>query len=351
MIQRRSREATVNYLSTLDFDQEWLDAIAAVSPDVLVRQITAGSIEQIPADVLATVDVLHTSAALPQRAQMPRLRWVQLDTSGVDHVLAHPVWTDVDCEITTIGGVSPGPIAEFVQFAILGYAHRLPAVLAARETRQWPTHAQRWREYGPAPVTGATVAVVGYGRIGREIARRAHGMGMHVIGVSRSGKAADAARLDANYDAFRPSGATTVDATELMAPDRLHEALARADYVVVVVPLTAQTRGMLDADAIAVMKPGAVLINVARGGVVDESALLDSVRSGAVGGAVLDVFQGEPLPPDSAWWDEPTVLVTPHISGLAAAYRSEVGLIVAENLRRFLRGEPLLNRVDRVAGY
>ena len=340
-----------HYLSTLDFDQDWLDSLARQSPDVVVRQITVAAIDEIPADVLATVEVLHTSAALPDRAQMPGLRWIQLDTSGVDHVSGHPIWNDADCEITTIGGVSPGPIAEYVQFAILGFAHRLPAVLAARDRRHWPTNAERWRDYGPSSVAGAAVTVVGYGRIGREIGRRARGLGMSVIGVSRSGRTPDRARLDAYYDGFRPPGPADDGATELMTPDRLPEAVSRADYVVVVAPLTAQTRGLVDADVIRAMKPGAVVINVARGGIVAESALLDAVRSGAVGGAVLDVFDDEPLPPDSPWWDEPNVLVTPHVSGLASAYRRDVGLIVAENLRRFRRGETLLNRVDRTAGY
>jgi phosphoglycerate dehydrogenase-like enzyme len=341
----------VNYLSTLDFDQDWLDSVAAVSPDVVVRQVTTDSLDAVPAGVLAGVDVLHTSAALPERSRMPRLRWVQLDTSGVDHVVGHPIWDDPDCEITTIGGVSPGPIAEFVQFAILGFAHRLPSLLAVRRTRDWPTNAGRWRDYGPAPVAGATVTVVGYGRIGREIGHRARALGLHVIGVSRSGVAADAARLEQWYDPLRRYEQGNGDEVELVAPDRLHEALSRADYVVIVVPLTGRTRGMVDAEAIKAMKPGAVLINVARGGIVDESALLDAVRSGAVGGAVLDVFDDEPLPPGSPWWDEPNVLVTPHVSGLAAAYRREVASIVKENLRRFLDGEVLLNRVDRAAGY
>jgi phosphoglycerate dehydrogenase-like enzyme len=340
----------IHYLSTLAFDQDWLDALAAVSPEVAVRQITTDSIDDVPPEVLADVDVLHTSAALPVRAQTPRLRWIQLDSSGVDHISRHPIWFDAACEITTIGGVSPGPIAEFVQFAVLGHAHRLPAILALRETRHWPNNAERWRDYGPASLAGATATIVGYGRIGREIARRLNAFGMHVIGISRSGRAGNSAHLDAHYDAFRPSS-ETVDATELVTPDRLTEAMGRADFVVVVVPLTEQTRGMVDAQAITAMKPGAVLINVARGGIVDEAALLAAVRSGAIGGAVLDVFDDEPLPRTSPWWDEPSVLVTPHISGLAAAYRREVGEIVAQNLRRFLDGRNLLNRVDRMAGY
>ena len=151
---------------------------------------------------------------------MPRLRWIQLDTSGVDHVAAHPIWLDPECEITTIGGVSPGPIAEFVQFAVLGFAHRLPAVLAARQARRWPSTDERWRDYGPVPVTDATALIIGYGRIGREISRRLHGLGLSVIGISRSGRRGDNDRLAALYDPLR-SNQGGADPTELMTPDRL----------------------------------------------------------------------------------------------------------------------------------
>lgn len=137
----------------------------------------------------------------------------------------------------------------------------------------------------------------------------------------------------------------------MVGADRLRDVLPRCDYVVVVVPLTAQTRGMLDRAAIESMKPGAVLVNVARGGIVDEDALRNALRDGSLAGAVLDVFDDEPLPPDSPWWDEPNVVVTPHVAGLAPSYAEQVQQIVAENLRRFATGRPLLNLVDRDRGY
>jgi phosphoglycerate dehydrogenase-like enzyme len=137
----------------------------------------------------------------------------------------------------------------------------------------------------------------------------------------------------------------------VVGPERLGDLLAAADYVVVVVPLTPQTRGLIDADALAAMRPDAVLVNVARGGVVDEPALLDAVRGGNLGGAVLDVFAEEPLSPDSPWWNEPNVLVTPHVAGLAPRYAEQVLDLVADNLCRFRDGRPLLNRVDRARGY
>jgi phosphoglycerate dehydrogenase-like enzyme len=141
------------------------------------------------------------------------------------------------------------------------------------------------------------------------------------------------------------------DGVQVVGPQEMHAVLGRADYVVVVVPLTDQTRNLIDASAIAAIKPGAVFINVARGGIVDEDALRTALRSGALAGAALDVFDDEPLPPDSTWWTEPNVFVTPHVSGLAPRYFGQVLEIVSTNLRRFVSGQPLLNRVDRERGY
>jgi phosphoglycerate dehydrogenase-like enzyme len=318
------------YLSTLAFPDPWLDELRSRVPQVDIVQVDAQKAEDVPPELWRTVDVLHTSGVFPDPADAPALRWVQLDTSGVDHVRDQAVW-NADIDITTIGGISPVPLAQYVLFCILGFAHRLPAMLTTRESRLWPSPAQRWDTFLPARLDGATVVVVGYGRIGREIGRLARAHDMSVVGVTRTG--------------------TAEDGVEVVGPDQLHRVLSRADYVVVVVPLTDETRRMIDAAAIAAMKPGAVLINVARGGIVDEDALQAALRSAAIGGAALDVFDAEPLPPDSPWWHEPNVLVTPHISGLAPRYFEQVLDLVADNLRRFVTGEPLRNRVRRERGY
>ncbi len=340
----------LNYLSTLRFDDQFLRAVESVHDGIEARQLPAESAADVPAHVWAQVDVLHTYGAFPGADLAPRLRWIQLDTSGVDHVRRDPIWNST-VPITTIGGVSPVPLAEYVLWAILGMAHRLPALLDVRDSRQWPDPVDRWNRMLPAPVRGATVGIVGYGRIGREIGRLAHAFGMDVVGVSRTGQAAD--RAD-HYNAAvaEPAlGQPGVAPIQVVGPDRLHEVLARTDYLVVVVPLTEQTANLIDEAALDALKPGAVVVNAARGGIVDEAALRARLRSRHIRAAVLDVFDDEPLAAANPWWNEPNVFLTPHVSGLAPRYAMNVLDIVQQNLRRFIAGQPLLNVLDRVHGY
>lgn len=345
-----SGTARVNYLSTLCFDDQFLRAVESVDDGIEARQLPAESAAEIPDDIWAQVDVLHTYGAFPSPHVAPRLRWIQLDTSGVDHVCHDPIWSS-SVPITTIGGVSPVPLAEYVLWAILGTAHRLPALLDVRQTRLWPDPVDRWNQMLPAPVRGATVGIVGYGRIGREIGRLAQAFGMHVVGVSRTGQVtrrADQYNAAVDEPVFDQSGAEPI---EVVGPDRLHEVLTRTDYLVVVVPLTEQTANLIGEAALAALKPGAVVVNVARGGIVDETALRARLRSGHVRFAVLDVFDNEPLAPGSPWWSEPNVFVTPHVSGLAPRYAAQVLDIVQQNLRRLIAGQQLLNVLDREHGY
>lgn len=335
----------VTYLSTLAFDHGFLDRVRAVSPRVVVHQIPAERATDVPADLWATVDVLHTSTVLPDPGTAPRLRWVQLDTSGTDHLHGSPLW-DSPVQVTTLGGVAPRALAEYVMVAVVGAAHQLPALLEARARRWWPEPAERLAALTPRSVAGATLAVVGYGRIGREIGRLAQAFGMKVVGVSRTG---DPSTITEHH--YGAPAAVEGDAAVVVGVDQLDDVLADADYLVVVVPLTPQTRGLIDAAAIARMKPGAVLVNVARGGIVDETALLAALREGRIAGAVLDVFDDEPLPADSPWWDAPGVIVTPHVAGLTPEYGTHVETLVCRNLQRFLDGQPLLNTVDRAKGY
>lgn len=336
--------ASVQYLSTLSFSQEWLDELGEVSPLLSIDQISAQKAADVPDEMWRNVEVLHTSTVFPDPAGAPRLTWIQLDTSGADHVQTEPVWRS-SVQITTIGGVSPVPLAEYVLFMVLGFAHRLPAMLTARDSHEWPSPEQRWERFLPAVLDGTTIGIIGYGRIGRRIGKLARAHGMSVLGLTRTAgnERSDRGPLFGQRAEH--------DSTEVMGPDRLHELLARSDYVVVMVPLTERTHGMLDAAALAWIRPGAVLINAARGGIVEENALLAGLRSGRIRGAALDVFDDEPLPPHSPWWTEPNVMVTPHISGLAGDYHHQVRKIVTENLRHYLAGEPLLNSVDRTQGY
>jgi phosphoglycerate dehydrogenase-like enzyme len=333
---------TLTYLCTLPLPEEWFAELSRRVPQVEIHRLPAG--EMPDPGLLARVDLLHTSGVFPPAASMPALRCVQLDTSGVDHVRATDLW-ESPVPIATLGGIAPVPMAEYALMATLELAHRIPRIQTHRAERSWPSDAERLARLTPRPLPGATMGIVGYGRIGREISRLAGAFGMTVVGVRRTaaGSAGD------RFDTGRRNPAE--DPTEVVAFDRLDEVLRRSDVLVVVVPLTALTRGMIGAAQLDLLPEGALVVNIARGGIVDEAALLARLRSGRIGGVALDVFDDEPLPPDSPWWKEPGALITPHVAGLAPQYHAQTLDLVVENLTRLADGRPIVNEVDRVSGY
>ncbi|WP_375388083.1 D-2-hydroxyacid dehydrogenase [uncultured Amnibacterium sp.] len=329
---------TVTYVGTLPLPATWYAALADRVPEAEVLHLDADP-GAWPADVVDRVAMVHTADDVDP-SRLPALRCVQLDTSGVDHLAGSALWGS-PVPLVSLGGIAPVPMGEYALLGLLGLAHHLLAIDRLRARRVWPDAATRLKSLTPRAIAGSRVCIVGYGRIGREIGRLCAAFGMHVTGVRRGG---GDARPQLGAD--RPAA----DA-EVVDVSRLDDALADADWVVLVLPLTAGTRGLLDADRLDRMKPGAGLVNIARGGIVDEAALLERLRDGRIGGAVLDVFDSEPIGPDSPWWDEPRVLMTPHVAGLAPEYLRGTLDLVAENLRRLQHDLPLLNEVERSRGY
>ncbi len=279
------------------------------------------------AEVLLTTPIVPPD--LPELA--PRLRWLQLTSAGVDRLLDGPVLRS-GITVTTASGIHAIPIGEYVLGAMLALAKGFPQAMAAQRERAW-------RPYLPEELHGKTVGIVGLGAIGREVARLARAFGMRVLACRRS----------CRQPQERPPEAPEVDL--LLPAADLPRLLAEADYVVLAVPLTPETRGLIGRDELAAMKQGARLVNVARGAVVDEEALVEALRSGHLAGAVLDVFQHEPLPADSELWDLPGVLLTPHVSGGTPRYMERAIELFCDNLRRYLTGQPLRNVVDPQRGY
>ena len=332
---------TTIVLSTERFDDAWLDDIAGVSPTISVVQHSAERAEDLPADVLREAAVLYTGSCFPTVAQAPRLAWVQLDTSGADHVVGTPLWEREEVQLTSIGGVSPRSIAGYTMLMVLAFAHRLPLIVDHQRRRDWPTFADRWTRFMPERLEGSTMVIVGYGRLGRAIGAAAASFGIEVIGVRR-GSARTGDRL----------GDEVVDAARrVVASDALADVLGTADYVVVATPATPETDRLIDAAALAAMKAGAVLVNVARGGVVDEDEVLAALASGHLRGYAADVFTQEPLPVEHPFWSHPSVIVSPHVAGFAPDYRDRVRDLFRDNLARFLDGRSLINLVDRRLGY
>ena len=254
-------------------------------------------------------------------ASAKRLRWIQCMGAGVERLLVPELPPRV--AITRAAGIFGPWMAEYALGWCLWVTQRMEGFRASQRAR-------RWAPVDPIPLRGQTLCVVGLGDIGGRIARTGRALGMRVIGVSRTGRGSrDVGRV------FRPRA--------------LAGALAHADFVVLTLPLSAATRGMIGAPALAAMKPSAWLINVARGPIVDEAALIDALRAHRIGGAILDVFDTEPLPPEHPLWALDNVVITPHISGPSTP--REIAPIFADNLRRYLAGRPLRHAVDRRRGY
>jgi D-2-hydroxyacid dehydrogenase (NADP+) len=259
-----------------------------------------------------------------------RLRWMHAAGAGVErYELAQIAARGI--VLTNSSGVSAPNMAEHVLGMMIALTRRFPRLLRAQTRREWrsePTH----REVGE--LQGQTVLIVGIGEVGRAVARRAAAFGMRVNGLRRR---ADAAPL-AGFD-------------QVLAIGDLHAALAGADHVVVTLPNTPRSRGLIDASAFAAMKPGAAIYNVGRGPVIDTGALIAALESGHLGGAGLDVTDPEPLPADSPLWDLENVLITAHTSGATPRYWERQGDLIAENIRRIQRGDAARNLVDLEAGY
>ena len=335
---------TINVLVTMPFAEPLIEKLASVSPRLNVMQHKAESADDLPPMIKET-DVLYTLQALPHPEAAPRLRWVQLHHAGVDRLLEHPLYAKDDVLFTTASGIHTVAIAEYVLALILAFAHHLPKMFADKASATWPKG--RWARYVPRELRGATLGIVGYGSIGREVARLARAFGMRVLAVKR-----DLRNLEDEGYCLPGTGDPHAEIPERIYPvEALHSFLGECDYVVLALPLTPATRHLIDAAALAAMKPTAILINVARGSLVDEKALIAALEKGTIAGAGLDVYEVEPLPEDSPLWKLPNVILSPHVSGFTPYYDERATDLFAENLRRFLAGEPLLNVVDRSRGY
>jgi phosphoglycerate dehydrogenase-like enzyme len=230
--------------------------------------------------------------------------------------------------VTNAVGVAAVPIAEFVIARLLGVWKRFADLDALQRDHNWKMTSGRLFD-------GSTVGLVGLGAIGGAVAVRARALGATTLGIRRS---------------YRPGDQSPLT-DELFGPDSLHEVLARCDAVVVSAPATPETENMFDADAFAAMKPGAVFCNVARGSLVDEAALIETLELEHLAAAIIDVARTEPLPPDDPLWDAPNILISPHSSSSQDRYFETLFDLFAENLGRYVRGDALRNVVDRSAGY
>ncbi len=336
----------VEILCTLRFTAELLDRLRAVSPRLRITQQTCHTPQEVAAAVAhyPGVEVLYTFHVPDNILELaPRLRWVQLHSAGADHLLGRPIMHS-DVTITTSSGIHATPIAEYVMASILAYRWRVPHWTACQREARWPSG--RWDLYARPELRGSTLGIIGYGSIGREVGRLGRAFGMRVLALRRS-----AGRTERGYTVEQigdPDGAIP---ERFYPPEALHEMLAECDYVVIALPLTPDTHHLIGEAELKAMKPSAYLVNIARGAIVDEAALVRALREGWIGGAGLDVFEQEPLPADSPLWKLENALISPHVAGFTPHYDKRAAELFAQNLQRYLAGEPLLNLVDKTKGY
>jgi len=310
-----------------DRTELFADYIIERCPDVEVR--CCNSYGELPAALAAFAPrvlfcIKFENRSYPRDAVLacPSIQWVSNGGAGVDHLLP---WDPHRLTVTNASGVASRMMAEYVIGGMLALSIGLPGFM-----RRQVQH--RWQFERVAGVSGKTVAIVGLGRTGRAVAELASALGMRVVGT-------------------RAHPAPTPGVDKVYPGTELHRALGESDFVVVTAPLLESTRHLIDGAAIAAMKSGACLIDVSRGGVVDQSALILGLESQKLAGAVLDVFESEPLAADSPLWDLHNVIITPHCSSVYAGWELRAAQMFCDNLQRWLSGEALENVVDPERGY
>lgn len=294
-----------------------LDIVRVATPDDAVA-------------VIADADVYYGRPSEALVAAAKHLRLIQAQSAGVDFLMSMPALVASDIPLANTRGAHAPAIAEHAFALLLSLTRALPISGEWQRQRYW-ARGEGYRL--PREIMGSTIGIVGYGAIGRAIAQRAVGFGMKPLAV----------------DVYPTSN--DLFAGDVWPVSRLHDMMAVSDVVAVAAPYTKETRHMLDAAAFAAMKPGGYVIVVSRGGIVDEPALADALKSGHIAGAGIDVAEQEPLPDDSPFWDIPNVVLTPHLAGSSVQKERRCTEILRDNILHLQRNEPLVNLVDKQAGY
>ncbi len=312
---------------------EWLSQRLQLDfPNHQIVQIR--SYDELPMHLPSTEVFVGMSLKPPQFAQAKRLKWIHSPAAAV-HQLMFPELMDSNVIVTNSASVHGPVVAEHAIAQVLALSKALHLAMRHQERHVW-AQEQMWAEHEharPREIAGATILVVGLGSIGSAIATHARALGMHVMATREHPE--------------RGAGA----AHEVFASERLPELLPRADFVVIAAPVTEATHALVDAEALRLMNPKAYVINVSRGALIDESALVDALREWRIAGAALDVFEHEPLAAESPLWDLPNVLITPHTAGLSERTWERHYELIRENLKRFEDGAAMLGLVDKTKGY
>jgi len=317
-------------LISFDLPEVYVEKIRNVTPDVEVVQ---SEDKEEALNLVKDADVLFAgffSKELFQAAK--KLKWIQSWGAGVERILI-PEIVNSRVIVTNAGGVHPTPISEHVIGMMLCFTRRLHIFIRNQSEKKWE-RPETWTSPMIEELSGKTLGIVGLGRIGTEIAKKAKCLGMRVIATKRD-----------------PTNPASVKIDRLIASTDLNQLLAESDFTVLSLPLTKETEGMIGEKQLKSMKPAGILLNVSRGRIIQENKLVQALKQGWIAGAGLDTFENEPLPENSELWNLKNVIITPHIAGDTPHYPERLTSIFTENLNRFIHKQPLINVVNKNLGY
>ncbi|MEZ4670135.1 MAG: D-2-hydroxyacid dehydrogenase [Anaerolineae bacterium] len=332
----------IHVVVAMDFSDEIMEKLRAVSTRLQIER----HFPNVPDTVWADAEILYTMKHFPEPAQAPRLRWIQTHFAGVDSIIKQPILKAEDVDITTGSGIHAVQMAEYCIGMMLALTYKIPQMLELKAKAEWPENSTSI--FAPRELRGQTLGIVGYGSIGRELARIADAMGMTVLASKRDLKRLDDRDGYAEPHTGDPDGSIPA---RFYPSEAVGSMASECDFLVIAAPLVEGVSPVISETVLGMMKKTAVLINVARGAVVDEAALITAISSGKLAGAALDVFTQEPLPSSSPLWNLDNVIISPHISGNSVRGHEKAAALFIENLRRYLDKQPLLNLFNRKRGY
>lgn len=334
----------IEILSTIPLSEAQMERIRNVNKLVRLTVVKYRDGEVASPEQWHKTEILFTGGRnVPAVQDVQNLRWVHVAFAGVDALVNTPLMRQPNLTVTSSSGVMISQMGEYVVMALLMLGHKMHEIFRLQRDAKWGES----KDMTPVELRGSTVGIVGYGSVGREIARRLHPFNVTVLAAKR-----DATKPEDK--GFTPHGLGDPhgDYFDRLYPiEALKGMLSQCDFVVLAIPLTEETRNLFTTEVFNAMKPGAFLVNVARGEVINDLALEQALKSGQVGGAVLDVFAQEPLPSDSPLWNLKNVIITPHVSGLSSHYMDDMIALFCENLSRYIEGQALHNVIDAEKGY
>lgn len=334
----------VKVLITVPFEEELVAKLQERFPKLKISHQPILKGEKAPDEIWADAEVIYTFRELPEAELAPKLRWIQFYAAGVDDHIEHPLLKRENVQASTLSGGNAPQVAEHALALLLALSHNLPSMLADQSRNKWST--RRLKRFQPHELYGSTVGIVGFGSVGQQLARLLKSFNVTVLASKRD--LATPEEVGYLISGEKDEGPLA----QRLYPGRVLRTLFKdCDFVVVSVPLTPETRGMIGAKQLSALKPSAFLVDVSRGGILDHEALIEALNNEKLAGAALDVFPEEPLPADSPLWAMPNVIVSPHVAGLSPHYEERAMALFIENMERYLAGNELLNKVELDRGY